>query len=243
MGVGRGSFTPWAPSMPPSGAYDPAIDASVASAQRGNRYLVGGTAGVQGVGQYDTGDLDTSQRRSDEDLAVGLEDIGRSRGRSLADLTRQYQRLGNSQGQAQRSRNLRGGGVLQAAARRKANQDWDQGRIFEDMGDPSKQGDYGIQGRRMQLQHTRGSEDRVTQAGRATTELGAFESDARNSAWAQAKQSNPFLTEPVKDPNEHTVGNQTYRLYRIRGGSRKGQLFKRLPSGRLVPRTDMTSVR
>jgi hypothetical protein len=229
--------------MPPSGSYDPAIDASVSSAQRGNRYLVGGTAGVQGVGQFDTGDLDIAQRRGDEDLAIGLDDLGRNRGRTLADMSRSFQRLGNQQAQAMRSRNLRGGGVLQAAARRKANHDWDQNRVFEDQGDPSKQGDYGIQGRRMQLQHTRGSEDRTMQAGRATTELGAYESDARTSAWAQAKQANPFLTEPVKDPNEQTVGAQTYRLYRRKGGAHNKQLWKRLPSGRLVPRTDMTSVR
>lgn len=230
-----GAFTPWAPGMPPAGSYDPSIDASVSSAQRGNQYLLGNTPGVQGVGAYDSGDLDVQQRRADENLAIGLEGIGRTRTKMTGDLQRQFDILAGRQQSAFRAQGLLGGGVAQALARRKANQAYEQAPINEQYGGGAP-GDYGLAGRQLQLDYTRGGEDRTTQAGRATTELGAFTGDARTSAWAQAQQSNPFLTPNTKDPNEHTVGNQTYRLIR----NRKGVLMKRLPSGRIVPRSDMS---
>jgi hypothetical protein len=211
---------------------------------------------VQGVGNYDSGDLDQQQRRADEDLAIGLQGLGQTRDRSLQDNTaatannqRNFDILAQRQQSAFRAQGLMGGGVQQALARRQANQAYAQApidqsrqRTIEDYGDPNTAGDYGTQGRALQLGYTRGGEDRTTQASRAQTELGAFEGDARNSAWAQAMQNNPFLTPNTKPASEHTVGNQTYQLYRIKGGSRAGQLWKRLPSGKLVPRTDMTTV-
>ncbi len=238
----KGAYTPWQPGLPPSGSYDPAIDATLDQAIRGNTYLVGGQAGVQGASQYDYGDLDQAQRRSEEDYAIGLEGIGRSRGRTLSDLQLSFDRLANKQKQAFAAAGLRGGGVAQALKARRANQERDQSRIYEDYGNPNVQGDFGVHGRSLQLGLTRGTEDRTTQAGRAQTELDAFKAASRNSAWAQATQNNPFLTQPTRPRNEHTVGGQTYRLIRAKHGLYKGQVVKLLPSGKKVPRSDMTTL-
>jgi hypothetical protein len=238
----KSAFTPWQPGLPPSGSYDPAIDQSLDSALRGNQYLVGQQAGVQGIGGIDTGDLDVAQRRAEENFGIGLEGIGRSRGRTLSDMDLNLQRLANKQKQSFAAAGLAGGGVQQAIEARRANDMHDRSRVFEDYGNPANQGDYGNQGRDLQLGLSRGTEDRTTQAGRAQTELGAFQSGGRTSAWAQAKQNNPFLTEPMKPGNEHTVGKQTYQLARPKSGKYKGVVVKILPSGKKVPRSDMTSI-
>lgn len=257
-GIGNpNAFTPWKPSLPPAGLYDPVIDANLGSAQRGYRYLTGDQSGVQGLGSYDTGDLDVAQRRSQEDIGVGLEGLARTRSRGLDDnasqlagLERSYGQMANRQTGAMRKMGLMDGGAMQeASTRRAANMAYDRkpidtqrGRIMQDYGDPSVANDYGNQGAAMQLAARRALEDRNTQAGRATTEVGAFEQGSMNSAWAQAMQANPSLLAPARPAGEQQVGNQTYRLYRAKAGSRKGQLLKRLPSGRLVARSDMSSL-
>lgn len=133
----RDAFNPWrAPTSPPPGTYDPALDAAQRAAQRGYGDL-----------QMDT---DRELERGGSDLALVKGDIERSQGRTLADMLRErarasedfgqsrtrlgedysratgqlgerYKRLGNQQSQQQR---VMGGGrgvLAQAMMKRAAN--------------------------------------------------------------------------------------------------------------------------
>lgn len=115
------------PSRPPTGYYDPSIDAQVA-------------AGARGLGDLRI-DVDTGKRRGGEDFASGLTGLTQSRDRTLADLltneTRtnedygratanlglSFQRLQRGQAEAARAHGVASGGLAAQASRaRDANQ-------------------------------------------------------------------------------------------------------------------------
>lgn len=136
------AWTPYTPPPIPAGSYDPALDAQLGQAQRG----LGDT--LQ--------DIATSSSRATTDYGLSLDALNRQQGRSGSDLTQQrddalgtlgtnlqrgqedygrntqmlaqsYQRLQGQQNQAANAAGvLTGGAVLQAAAKRKANQAQDQ---------------------------------------------------------------------------------------------------------------------
>lgn len=113
-------------TRPPYGSYDPALDQSERSADRGLGDLIA--------------DVTRANTRSGQDYGLGQEDINRQFGRShddllldrsrgtedyqasIANLVRNYQRLGNSQRQSFAASGNLGGASIQAAQKRASNQ-------------------------------------------------------------------------------------------------------------------------
>jgi hypothetical protein len=130
----RRTFTPYRPPTPPAGSYDPSLDAQLAAARRGLGDLQQqiGTQTSRDVTDYAT-EQEAINRQSGynrEDLgrqlSRGQADLGLARGRGTEDynrnvemLTRQYTQLGQGANQAGV---IRGGALLQAAAKRSENQ-------------------------------------------------------------------------------------------------------------------------
>jgi hypothetical protein len=127
-GAMRGSplqpFSPFTPyGTPPTGSYDPALDAQLGAANRGlfdqgqdtqtQRERLGTDYNLQ------RGDLITAEDRATQDHQ-----------RALDMLTRNYSQLANRQAQGQARAGVMGGGaVLQAAAKRAANRALEQAPI------------------------------------------------------------------------------------------------------------------
>lgn len=141
------------PTSPPPGSYDPSIDAQIGQSSRGLQDLLGsyitnfGEPGTA-LGGRAGADLATGQGRIAEQLANGSQDLNTTSGRTLADLLtastragedhttqvadlgRQYARLGDAQRQSAESAGVGGGGALaQALAKRTENEAHDQAPI------------------------------------------------------------------------------------------------------------------
>lgn len=129
------AFKPWHPDLtPPLGFYDPVLDANLGAANRG---------------LFDTKqDVETQQGRLTSDYATGVSSINRGADRQLADIGTQrtqgqedyqrnvadlhtaYDRLQSTQQQRMNASGLLyGGAALQAAEKRAANQQHDQGQL------------------------------------------------------------------------------------------------------------------
>jgi hypothetical protein len=143
------------PIRPPTGTYDPTLDAQERASQRGLGDLVediGAKAGTQAVrAQSDlitqTQDLARQRAEMAGDAAQQRTQIGQSYSRNLSDLLqargyttqdyktglenlqRSYQQLGDTQAQAGNQRGLAGGFTAQAARKRAANQAIDKAPI------------------------------------------------------------------------------------------------------------------
>lgn len=112
---------PWAPPPLPTGSYDPTRDIGVEESQRG-------------LGQLEDQNS-TSRQRASSDYATNVSEIGRRGQQRTADyqrakdmLTQSFQRLAGSQEEgANQAGVLQGGAMLQAAAKRAANQAQQQG--------------------------------------------------------------------------------------------------------------------
>jgi hypothetical protein len=121
----------WVQPPPPTGSFDPALDAQRRAAGRGLRDTIA--------------DTDTANTRDTVDYGLGRDDIFRAQARGLADLTtgrdrgisdvdrglsvlqRGYQTLAGQQRQQFQAHGLAyGGASLQAAAKRYANRAFDQ---------------------------------------------------------------------------------------------------------------------
>jgi hypothetical protein len=174
-------FKPWKPYVPPkppAGSYDPALDAQRAAAQRGLGDL--------------TQDVETAGTRANVDY-----------GRSTELLKQAYGRLGvRQEEQAATSGVIDGGALLQAAAKRAANESTEQTGL-----------DLGYQ---------RGGIDRTTQLTRARRENTAFGLDTDAQIAFQASQAGyvpPGRGEPGGMPQaEHvTPGGRPYRSI-VKGG-------------------------
>lgn len=123
-GVRGGALQPFSPftpyGTPPTGSYDPALDAQV---------------GAAGRGLFDLGqDTQTQKDRLGTDYNLQRGDLVTAQDRATADhqraldmLQRNYAQLGNRQAQGQARAGVIGGGaVLQAAAKRAANKALEQ---------------------------------------------------------------------------------------------------------------------
>lgn len=156
-------FTPYAaPTTPPAGTYDPAIDAQGGAAQRGYDYLFGNVADANSRGTAELGfqiqglarnrdrslaDLLADKTRFGEDQATTGAREGQNYGIATQDLATNYTRMGHQQAGVAAQAGVSAGGTLAAAlAKRTANQQHDQSAI--------------------DLQHTRFGEDQQTAAQR-----------------------------------------------------------------------------
>lgn len=129
------SLPPRGPVLPPSGTYDPALDAALAASHRGLLDVRQDSAlGLTRAGQdYTFGQEDINRTQ-----ARGTEDLNRTQSRGDEDFTRNTQALQRSYnilaGQQQEGRNAAllgggGGAALQAAQKRQANQAIEQGGL------------------------------------------------------------------------------------------------------------------
>jgi hypothetical protein len=170
-----------APLRPPAGTYDPALDATRRAASRGLLYAKQDTR-LAGV-------------RAAEDLQHGREDVGRSYDRTQQDygsnvamLQRQYDILaGRQQEQANVNQVVGGGALLEAAAKRAANQAIDRAPL--DTGFKRAGEDRDLSIGRLLEGFQRGDTDRRTSLDRAGREDRAFGLDTAAQRLYQATQS------------------------------------------------------
>lgn len=265
VGGFRRAFDPYSPIVP-AGTYDPALDSQLGAAQRGygnfqedaatqtSRALTDFTLGQSDINQgYDRNLADLNQSRD-----RGLQDIGTSRTRGGEDynrniqlLQRSYQQLAGRQQEQQNAAGvLKGGAVLQAAAKRKANEALDRqpmdtnfARFGQDLAQQESRlnQDYGTQfGRlgedktaalnRLALGATRGQEDLGTQVKRAGVELGQYGLDIGQQKLYQSMQTG--YVPPTKARNEFSGPQGPYRVVQ------EGDYNVRYdPSGRVISKT------
>ena len=130
-------FTPYVPPPPPTGSYDPALNAAQGASQRGlgDFRQDTATANLRAGVDYglDTDDITRSRDRGffdiDRDYGRGTSDLDLSRSRGIEDygtqikgLERSYQQLQRRQGEGARAAGVLSGGIaLQAAAKRAEN--------------------------------------------------------------------------------------------------------------------------
>lgn len=226
----RKSFTPFrAPTRPPAGTYDPALDSQGRAASRGLLDL--------------TQDTDTQNQRALSDLITGKENLTRQKNEGLADLLRQrqgldrsYGQLGNQQLQGARAAGVSGGGALvQAARKRAANEAWDTQPIATAETRLKDQTDRQIAA--MGLDFQRGGEDRTTALTRAQRENTFFGADLGEQKLYQAKAGG--YVPPSPPAGEYSKGGLTYHT------NTKTPLAKRrytLPTGKTLGRSDFVSL-
>jgi hypothetical protein len=137
--IPRGSkyprFDPYQPPPPPSGSYDPILDAQQAASQRGLGDVRQDTslAGTRAAVDYGLGveGLNRSYGRGMEDFTTsrdrGMQDYGQQLGRGEEDYTRNvgllqrsYQQLGRREAEGARSRHVISGGLALRAAQIRA---------------------------------------------------------------------------------------------------------------------------
>jgi hypothetical protein len=196
-------FSPYQPPLPPSGSYDPSLDAQRAAAQRGLGDLRQDTA--------------LGNTRAAVDYGLGVEDYGRQYGRGAADLNlalgrgesdysrnvgllqRSYTQLARRQAEAGRAHGVLSGGLAaRAAAIRAQNEAIDQqpldtgiSRLRQDtqtqLGRLGEDRDLGIA--RLGLGYDRGVTDRGTALTRAERENTQFGLDVGTQEAYQAGQA------------------------------------------------------
>lgn len=220
-------FTPFvAPTKPPTGTYDPALDASERATGRGLADLVM--------------DTETGRTRSASDLALGLGEIDRQAryqtadfASQEADIHRTTQLTGQVQAGQQRAAGVRGGGVLAAALVRAGNEqraidpiNVGRTRLAENV---TQQKDA------LNLGYTRHGEDLTTGLLRGQRENTAFGLDTTAERFFQAQQSGWMA--PTAPGNEKTKGGVTYRVK----GEGPGRVYT-LPNGRQVGRQEWVNM-
>lgn len=182
---GRGSgwsLQPYKPPLPPAGSYDPALNAQLDASHRG----------ILDVRQ----DTELGLSRAGQDFTFGSEDLNRGLARGEQDyarntgmLQRSFNILAGQQAQAQRQMGVStGGAVLQAAAKRKANQAVQQQGL--DVGIARAREDTATGLGRLGVGYNRQVTDFTTGQSRAERENTAFGGDVLAQKYFQAAQSN-----------------------------------------------------
>lgn len=224
-------FTPFKPpARPPTGAYDPALDAQEGAANRGLADLAA-----------DIGEGGRLRERAATDYGLGLGEIDRQAGYAGADLdrqsslvARQYGILQRAQGDQAASAGVEQGGTILAAAKmRAANQGIEQGAIDTNrtrLGEnvDQQKGALGVAYRRQ-------GEDFTEQLARATRENTQFDLDLGAERFYQAKLGG--YKPPSRPDNEHVRGPVTYRV----SGQGPGRKYT-LPNGRQVSRDEWVNL-
>jgi hypothetical protein len=212
------------PPSPPTGSYDPALDAQRRAASRGLQDTEADT-GIANT--RDTVDYGLNRDDVLRAQTRGLENLTTSRDRGYGDVDRQvavlqrgYQTLAGNQRQQFQAHGLAyGGAALQAAAKRQANEAFDQqpldvarARIGEDFTRQSARlgEDAGLQLGRLALDYAppdaanplggRRFQDRTTALTRAQREDAAFGLDIGQEKVFQATQGGWVPPEPPKRP-------------------------------------------
>lgn len=219
-------FRPYQPPPPPAGSFDPALTAQREAATRG----------LRDVRQ----DTELAGARAGQDFAFGIESVDRSLGRGNEDLDHRTMLLKRSYDQlAARQRDqaaaqgvLRGGAVLQSAAKRAENQAIGQGEI--DVDRARLRDDRDVAAGRLGVEFDRGVTDRTTGLARAEREDTAFGLDVGAQKMFQAGQVGyvpPVRGEAGGIPRHEfvTPGGRPYREV-----ARGGLVYKVGPDGRII---------
>lgn len=249
--VSKRAFTPYDPTVP-TGSYDPGLDSALYASQRGlgDVQADSATAAQRGLVDYGLGRDQIIQGRDRQlaDLTTGhdrgLADFGTSRTRSTEDyssnvaaLQRAFSQLGNRQRQGAISQGVvHGGSLLQAAAKRTANEAIERAPI--DTGYQRQQADITTgEGRlnqdfttntgrvgedatsqlgQLALQFQRQGDDAQTALLRAQREAGQFGIDTQSQKLFQASQAG--YVAPPRPSNEFTnAAGQSYRVIMVGG--------------------------
>lgn len=266
----RRTFTPYRPPAPPAGSYDPSLDSQEAAARRGLGDLVNqvGTQQARDVTDYAVAQSDLQNNFGDQ--VQGLQrgymdrtqDLQRQRNRTQEDytrgnflLSRQFEQLGRGQlQQANAAGVIRGGALLQAAAKRAENRgiqqqgmdtnyqrgivdiDTQYGRAGRDLqlGTEQANQDYNRRAGGLALDYSppdannplggRRFQDRATQLTQAQRELTFFGQDVGNQRVFQAAGSG---WDPQQRPANEFVSAAGVP-YQVRGGIRYDQRGRRL---------------
>ena len=231
-------YKPWtAPSRPPEGTYDPALDAQLRSAQRG-------FGDLQRDAERDT-------TRQANDLSTNRTDVNRQRTQTLADtqlgldrgqqnytrdiqgLDRTYSNLARKQAEGARQAGVsEGGGMLAAMAKRSENRAWEQAPV--DTNWQRQQQDAATTVTRtnegadralgqLDLSASRATEDRGQNVTRAGRELGFYNQDIGAQRFYDARQTE-YLPPNRPAYEKVTPGGATYRVATDAGGNRDLQL-------------------
>lgn len=230
-----GGFTPFqTPDRPPPGTYDPNLDAAEAASGRGYGDLQQDTTRDNTRAEDD---YTTAKGLLQKHLDQALADAGTTRTRqhqgyeeAIAALDRNYQRLGNVQGeQAAAAGGFGAGGALQQALeKRLGNQAIDRKPM--DTNEAQQLADYNTFVDRakggfaddlgqLSLGFTRGNDDRATQLGRAGRENTQFGVDTGAQRWYQATQAG--YDPPQKPASQHGSGKKAFRYVRTPRGTRR----------------------
>lgn len=217
------------PKRPPSGTYDPALDAQERAAGRGFGDLQQDTGRDQGRLTEDFAlgvrDVEQSFGRGRDDLATALQRGEQDYGSSTQNLVRSYGRLGDAQAQQAQQAGVVGGGTLAAALRaRQENQGLEQGvldtgigRFREDnarsLGRITEDRDQGVG--RLTLGHQRGQDDLATNLGRGGRENTAFGQDVAEQRFFQAGQTGWQMPKPGRWEGKDAKG--PFRIRRLNG--------------------------
>jgi hypothetical protein len=222
-------FTPYDPTVP-AGSYDPGLDSALYAAQRGL--------------QDTTADTATARARAAADYGLTNDAIAQNRDRQLADYTtaetrgtqdhasavaalqRQYAQLGNRQRQGAISQGvIHGGSLLQAAAKRTANEAIDQAPVDQSYqrqiadiatGRARVGQDANTALGQNTLAYQRGDDDAISALLRAQREGTQFGVDTQAQKLFQATQAG--YVAPQRPSNEFTMPDGTpYRVLMVGG--------------------------
>jgi hypothetical protein len=192
--LGWKGFTPYVPPKPPTGSYDPALDAQLRASQRG-----------LGDVRMDTA---TANTRSLNDFGTASQGIARDKARGYADidwnlqmLDRSYQQLQRRQAEGARAAGVMSGGIaLQAAAKRAENQRIDERPLWVQKNRLGE--DASLAQEALKLDYGRGLEDRTMGLTRAEREGSMFGLDVDEQKAFQATQ---YGWEPAQRPPNQGV--------------------------------------
>jgi hypothetical protein len=211
------TWTPWtAPTTPPAGTYDPALDAQAGAAQRGYDYLVGDVSDanarstaelgftVQGLRRQQgrsLSDLLTAKTRFGEDQSTAATREGQDYGRATADLGTSYARLGESQAGAalMTGTALQGGTIAAALAKRTENQAHDQSGL--DL-------QHTRFGENLATANTRYNTDYATNVGRVNEDFGTDDLGAIGQA---TRQYGYGVSDLAKQQQQAGIENVNYQ--------------------------------
>ncbi len=244
-------FTPWDPAQkPPSGTYDPTLDANLRGAQRGFGDL---TDDKQRDDTRALNDYGIAQHQIRGSLQQALNDVFTSRTRAQENyatatqgLQRQYTQQGQAQAQGAQAAGVVGGGALaQALLKRTQNQaidqkglDTQQQRTLSDLMQSEDRAKYAANDQQaaLKLGFDRGVEDRSTTFQRAGRELTSFGTDtaeqrafqAGQTGWVNQSPANefrsakgtPYRVLMSKDWLVGPGGKRTRKIYMTADGTR-----------------------
>jgi hypothetical protein len=188
---------PWTPPPIPAGAYNPIRDIELQAGKRGvaNTLEDLGTKNVRGEGNFLLGQSDIERQRNEQTT---------ERDKALSNIAESFKRLGVRQTeQANGAGLLRGGALLQSAAKRAANQGKATDQVQQTYARQQEADTRALA--RLALARQQESEDIGTQGSRAEREQGQFGIDTQTLEAREAAENG--YESPVGPAGAHSRGH------------------------------------